>query len=327
MNYRQLGKTGLKVSALGFGCGAVGGLLVKGDRREMVRTIARAIELGVNYFDTAALYGDGQSETNLGAVLAELGLTVIVGTKVSLSAADTEDIDAAIIRSVETSLQRLRRETIDLIQLHNSLIAQPEPGRDWVSLATVEAAMRSFEKLAKQGKVRHWGITGLGETLVIQQALATGAQTVQCCFNLLNPSAGSVVSQDFPFQTYEQLIDKAAVKNMGVIAIRVLAAGALSGSGKRDSNAAQSVAPIASGVDLAADVASARRLQFLVDEGYVETLSEAAIRFAIGKTEVSTALVGISSLEQLEFAAKVANRGTLPAEALKRLQQLWNHTQ
>ena len=72
MNYRMLGDTGLEVSALGFGCGAVGGLLVRGEYGEMVRTVARAIEEGVTYFDTAALYGNGVSEQNLGRVLREL---------------------------------------------------------------------------------------------------------------------------------------------------------------------------------------------------------------------------------------------------------------
>ncbi len=69
MEYRQFGRTGLDVSALGFGCGAVGGLLIKGDRKEMVRVVARAVELGITYFDTARSYGDGMSETNLGLVL------------------------------------------------------------------------------------------------------------------------------------------------------------------------------------------------------------------------------------------------------------------
>ncbi len=88
MEYRTLGKTGLKVSAVGFGCGAIGGLLVRGSYPDMRATVARALELGVNYFDTASLYGNGQSEANLGAVLRELGELpggrAIVGTKVRL---------------------------------------------------------------------------------------------------------------------------------------------------------------------------------------------------------------------------------------------------
>jgi aryl-alcohol dehydrogenase-like predicted oxidoreductase len=81
MEYRQFGRTGLEVSALGFGCGAVGGLLIKGDHKEMVRVVARAVELGITYFDTARSYGDGMSETNLGLVLEELKAPVLVGTK------------------------------------------------------------------------------------------------------------------------------------------------------------------------------------------------------------------------------------------------------
>jgi len=84
MEYRHFGRTGLTVSALGFGCGATGGLLVKGERREMVRTVSRAIEAGINYFDTARIYGDGTSEVNLGLVLEELKPDIIVGTKVQL---------------------------------------------------------------------------------------------------------------------------------------------------------------------------------------------------------------------------------------------------
>ena len=84
MKYRILGRTGLKVSELGFGCGSIGGLLVRGEYPMMRRAVARALELGITYFDTASLYGDGQSEVNLGAVLRELRADPIVGTKVRL---------------------------------------------------------------------------------------------------------------------------------------------------------------------------------------------------------------------------------------------------
>ncbi|MFN8444802.1 MAG: aldo/keto reductase [Caldilineaceae bacterium] len=322
MFYRRLGKTELKVSALGFGCGAGGGLLVKGDPREMVRTVARAVELGINYFDTAVLYGNGQSETNLGAVLAELGVDVIVGTKVRLVGADIDDIEAAIIRSVEGSLRRLRRESIELIQLHNLITLQRQPQRQGVTLADVEVAMQTFETLAEQGKVQHWGINGLGDTPAIHQALATNTHTVQCCYNLLNPSAGRAVSADFPFQNYGQLIDKAAENGMGVIAIRILAGGALSGSTQRHPNAMSVVDPIASHDDYAQDVAWAQRFDFLVKEGHANNLVEAAIRFALSKPEISTALVGISNLEQLEVAVQAANKGPFSATVIGQIEAI-----
>src|SRR5215831_10017378 len=72
METRLFGRTGLRLSLLGFGCGAVGGLMVRGDAADQERTIARALAAGVNYFDTAVQYGDGESEKNLGRVLQKL---------------------------------------------------------------------------------------------------------------------------------------------------------------------------------------------------------------------------------------------------------------
>src|SRR5206468_11936834 len=88
MESRSLGKTGLTVSALGFGCGNVGGLIIRGTVAERERAVARAMELGVNYFDTAPSYGDGESERNLGQALKALRARVYVGTKFRLDPPD-----------------------------------------------------------------------------------------------------------------------------------------------------------------------------------------------------------------------------------------------
>jgi len=320
VKYRILGRTGLKVSELGFGCGSIGGLLVRGEYPKMRRAVARALELGITYFDTASQYGDGQSEVNLGAVLRELGADPVVGTKVRLKPPDLDRVEAAIAESVEASLRRLGRERVDLIQLHNPFVPRSGPDQVGVTLHHFSAVLRAFETLERQGKVRFWGITGLGETEILHQAVAGGGfHTVQAVYNLLNPSTGTQVPAGFPYQDYRQLIDRAAGKQMGVIVIRALAGGALSGTPDRHPVAARSVAPIATERDYAADVARARRFAFLVENGTVSSLVEAAIRFAISKPEISTALVGISSLEQLEHAVECANRGPLPAEALGRL--------
>ena len=81
MQYRTMGRNGPKVSLLGFGCGAIGGLLVKGDADEQRKTVARALEAGVTYFDTAHAYGNGRSEETIGPLLRELKADVVVGTK------------------------------------------------------------------------------------------------------------------------------------------------------------------------------------------------------------------------------------------------------
>jgi aryl-alcohol dehydrogenase-like predicted oxidoreductase len=102
MEMRIFGRTGMQLSVLGFGCGAVGGLMVRGDPLDQERTTARAITAGVNYFDTAVQYGNGESEKNLGRVLQRLKpANVIVGTKVRLPTADFGRIADAVAKSLE----------------------------------------------------------------------------------------------------------------------------------------------------------------------------------------------------------------------------------
>lgn len=328
MQQRPLGQTGLYVSTLGFGCGSIGGLLVRGEYPAMRQAVARALELGVTYFDTASMYGNGQSEVNLGAILRELGpdaqAQAIIGTKVRLFAEDLGDIAAAVIASVHASLRRMGQERVDLIQFHNRLGSERNPAHSQVALDDLVTVVDAFETLRQQGKVGFWGITGLGETAVLHQAITQmSCQSIQACYNLLNPSAGAPVPANFPFQDHAQLIDHAGAHGAGVICIRVLAGGALSGTTERHPVAAQSVNPIASEAEYADDVGKAQLFQFLVEEGHVINLVEAAIRFVISHPAVSTALVGVSSLAQLEQAITYANRGPLPQELLEQLPPIW----
>jgi aryl-alcohol dehydrogenase-like predicted oxidoreductase len=323
MKDRPLGSTGLRVSELGFGCGMIGGILVRGEYPTMRRVVSRAIELGINYFDSAPMYGNGQSEVNLGAVLRELRADVLVGTKVHLRAADLQRTEAAVTESVEQSLRRLGRGHIDLIQLHNPLDAPGPAGWAPMGVKDIAAVTRAFQSLQGQGKIRFWGITALGQTDALHQAVAAGGlHTIQAVYNLLNPSAGAPVPPDFPFQDYGQLMARAAEREIGVIVIRVLAGGALAGTADRHPTAAPVVDPIGSERAYDADVARARAFAFLRDGGVVRSLVEAAIRFVLSRPEVSTALVGISSPEQLEHAVESANRGPLPADALARIRDV-----
>src|SRR5258708_21258989 len=117
METRVLGKTGLKFSVLSFGCGAVGGLMVKGAAADQERAVARAMEFGINYFDTAPMYGNGESERNLGRVLKALKRGKnFVGTKVFVEAVG--DIGKFIAASMDASLKRLVLYLVDLFHLH-----------------------------------------------------------------------------------------------------------------------------------------------------------------------------------------------------------------
>ena len=326
MNYRTLGRTGLSVSELGFGCGNVGGLMIRGEPQEQVRSVARAIELGINYFDTAPSYGSGQSETNLGRVLKELKADVHVGTKVRLESDDLGDIKPAVIGSAESSLERLGRSYVDLLQLHNRVALRREIGRDLLGVEDVLGeVLEAFCALQEQGKVRFFGITGFGETPALHRVVdARQLYTVQTCYNLLNPSAADDVPAGFPAQDFGHLAQRSAEKGMGVIVIRVLAGGALSGSESRHPVASAAPAPMGTGRDYAEDLSRAKALDFLVAEGHVESLTEASLRFALAPPEVSTVLLGSSSLDQLEEAVRYSSRGALPAALLERLPEVWS---
>jgi aryl-alcohol dehydrogenase-like predicted oxidoreductase len=222
------------VSVLSFGCGAVGGLMTRGEPRDQERAVARALELGITYFDSAALYGNGASETNLGRVLAKLKPSpVIVATKVRIPAADRGRIGAAIAGSLEASLKRLGRDHVDIFYCHNT-IAAGGGGNTITRDQLLEDALPAFERLRKEGKARHIGISALGDTPLLLEVADSGAFDVaQICFNALNPTAGEMLPAGYPAQDYQGLMQRAHKAGMGTVGIRVMAGGALSGSALR----------------------------------------------------------------------------------------------
>ena len=280
MDYRPLGSTGIRVSEIGFGCGNVGGLMIRGEHGDQVKAAARAIELGINYFDTAPSYGDGQSEINLGQVLKELSADVYVGTKFRVTTHEPGRIRGNVIASVEESLTRLQREQVDLIQMHNHVASMAEDGSVTPEEALGEA-VDALRELREQGKVRFWGVTAVGETAALHRVIDSATlHTVQSVYNLVNPSAGSSVPPGFDMPDYGNLIERASANGMGVLVIRVLAAGALTGEAARHPVAVPSVAPIGSGQDYGHDLARSGDFRFLRREGYVDNLVEASLRFA-----------------------------------------------
>src|SRR3954469_2545881 len=169
MQLRVFGRTGMQLSVLGFGCGAVGGIMVRGDPADQERLVARAIAAGVNYFDTAVQYGDGESEKNLGRALANLNATnVIVGTKVRLPSSEYRRIAQTVARSLEGSLQRLSMERVDIFHLHNAITAGGT-GESLLASQVLEEVVPAFERLRAQGKTRFIGITAIGETAALQE--------------------------------------------------------------------------------------------------------------------------------------------------------------
>ena len=323
MQLRVFGRTGMQLSVLGFGCGAVGGLMVRGDPADQERTVARAIAAGVNYFDTAVLYGDGESEKNLGRVLQKLKpANVVVGTKVRLSPGETSRIDDAVRASLEGSLARLRLDRVDILHLHNPITGQG--GGSALSVRQVlDEVVPAFERLRQQGKIRFLGLTALGDTAALHQVIdARVFDSAQVVYNMLNPSAACELPTRYPAQDYGRLFEQTEAAGVGVVGIRVLAGGALSGSAERHPIAGAAPEPIGSAMSYDADIDRARRLMPLVEEGFATSLTEAATRFALSHPAMGTILVGMATPQQFEDALAAAEKGPLPQAALDRLSAL-----
>ena len=320
METRAFGRTGLKTSILGFGCGAVGGLMVRGRPGDQERTVAEALDAGINYFDTAPLYGNGQSETNLGRILKALKpANVIVGTKVRLRPKDLADVRGAVTSSLDASLARLGMERVDILHLHNT-ITTAGGGGTISPRQILDEVVPAFDALCQAGKIGFSGVTAIGDTAALHQVIdAGGFGSAQVVYNMLNPTAAGTRATG---QDYAALLDRTSAAGTGVVAIRVLAGGALSGSADRHPIASAPPAPIGSAASYALDVEHAQRLLPLVAEGYAESLAEAAVRFAIGHPGVGTILVGMATPDQFRQSLAAVRKGPLPDAALKCLAEL-----
>jgi aryl-alcohol dehydrogenase-like predicted oxidoreductase len=323
MELRPFGRTGMQLSMLGFGCGAVGGLMVRGASADQERTIARALDAGVNYFDTAWQYGEGESEKNLGRILQTLKpANAVVGTKVRLQSEDFGRIADAITQSLEASLKRLRLEQVDILHLHNA-ITTAGGGNAYSVAQVLGEAVPALERLRRDGKLRFLGLTAIGDTPALAQVIDAGAfASAQVVYNMLNPSAATALPASYPAQDYGRLFDHTQAAGVGAVGIRVLAGGALSGSAERHPIASPPPEPIGSALSFDADVARACRLMPLVTEGFAANLTEAATRFAISQRAIGTILVGMATPQQFEDSLAAVEKGPLPPAALDRLAAL-----
>ncbi|HEX2911264.1 MAG TPA: aldo/keto reductase [Chloroflexia bacterium] len=297
MKYRTLGRTGLKVSELGFGSWAVGGnqhgnSYGATDDTASLEAITVSCELGCNFFDTADVYGYGHSEEILGRGLSRIGKLneVIIATKVGANFSGGQtviDFSARHIReAIDASLKRLGRDYIDLYQLHN-------PSRQFIIDGTV---FEVLDELKAAGKIRYYGVSvhSVAEGMA---CLKQGkADTIQIVYNIF-----SLLQSENPA---EQLLPLCLENNIGVIAREPLANGFL--TGKQTTSTAYEPGDIrASWPHNYRDhkVRLTRSLQFL--EQPERTMAQAALRFVLDEPAVSTAIVGIKTAEQARenFAA------------------------
>ncbi len=312
MLYRELGRTGIRVSAIGFGAWAIGGATEASGTplgwgqtsdEESLAAIRRARELGVTLFDTADSYGFGRSESLLGIVLARYRQQVIIATKVGVvRAADgtlRKDFSRQhIFRAVDGSLKRLRTDYIDLYQVHN-------PTLEELRREEIQDAM---ERLQDAGKVRFWGVSVTTPEEGLEVVNRGWGHVLQVLYNVLNQAPA------------ETLFPTAREKGYGIIARVPLASGLLTGKFRFDSTFAAE--------DVRQNFLTPRRLQEAlerVDEvksiigGAARSLAEGALRFVLANSDVGSCIPGVRNARQVEINVAAAD-GILPSDVIEKLR-------
>ncbi len=306
MQYRTLGRTGLRVSDIGFGAMTIGGEVFGAtDDQESLRALHRALDLGMNFIDTADAYGRGHSEELIAQVLKTRRKEVVLATKggnqftvrQGLRNFDPDYITSAL----EQSLKRLQIETIDLYQLHN-------PSQEVMRRGDIFARLDRFKQ---EGKIRFYGVS-LEKTDDGLVAIETGKpDTLQVVYNILHQDPEA------------QLFLLAQRDNVGIIARVPLERGVLSGRFRSTAEFAQKDwrRGVFSEEGLAQTHAAVEKLGFLV-KGEVPNLAQAALRFVLSNPVVSTVIPGIRTVQQAETNIAVSGK-TLPTSDITRLRELY----
>ncbi len=329
MKYRTLGRTGLRVSEVGFGGAGIGHVWGPTTDAECIQAVGRALDLGINFFDTSPMYGGGRSEENLGQGLAGRRQEAFIATKVRLQReedrASADDMVAAVRQSVELSLQRLNTDYVDILQVHHQvgaemgqyMAAAGPPPRYALLLNREDCAAlgAAMQELVKEGKVRFLGITAWdGHPAAIREILESGVfDTAQILYNLLNRTADAEPPAGFDDVDQGRSLPVARAGNVGVIGIRSHAAGALVDGLDRET---------ASDTEVARDHARARALAPLLAAQY-PSLAQAALRFCLENPAIATVVPGVKSVAEVEEAAACSHLPNMDESTLEQLERFY----
>jgi aryl-alcohol dehydrogenase-like predicted oxidoreductase len=308
MKYRTLGKTGLRVSEVGFGAWAIGGnnhgnSYGPTDDNVSVAAVERAFELGCNFYDTADVYGHGHSEEILGQALKAHRNYVFIATKVGgdfyheppRMNFNPEYLEFAVAKSCE----RLQTDYIDLYQLHNPPIEQLKNGKVFARL----------EKLKGSGRIRHYGVSIHDPEEGLLSMKYGQPATIQVVFNLLRQEAKN------------RLFQAARAQNVAIIAREPLSNGFLTGKFTVDSTFPPGDIRRSFPRNYQASlVRAAQQLRLL--ESKSRTLAQASIRFALDHKDLSTVIPGAKTPQQTEENMRASELPSLTGEELLRIRIL-----
>ena len=323
MLFRPLGSTGISVSAIAFGAGPVSGLMTSATSDKHRAVVAKAIELGVNWFDTAATYGNGQSEANLGDALANIRCDnpIHVATKVRVMPTDQGDLRSLVVRSVKESLSRLRLPRVTLLQIHNSITHRRNDQPTSITPEEVvgpKGLLAGMEDVRSAGLVDHFGLTGIGDADALRTVICSSRfATIQAPFHMLNPSTLIETPANLCDPDYGGFLREAHELGMGLFAIRVFAAGALLGAEPSSHTLQTPFFPLPL---YQRDVARVRELEQLL--GTSQTVREIALRYVLSQSAFASAIIGFGATTHVEEAVRLVEMGGLPAAELSRIEEL-----
>lgn len=318
MEYRTLGRTGWNISSVGFGAWGIGGdAWGQTDDRSSLDALRQALDLGVNFIDTADVYGDGHSERLIAQVLKERRERVIVATKAGRRL--NPHVAAGFTRAnltgfVERSLRNLETDTLDLLQLH----CPPSEVYDMPEVFAI------LDDLVQAGKLRYYGVSVERVDEALKAITYPNVQSVQIIFNM------------FRLKPAEEFFAAARERQVGILARVPLASGLLTGKLHADTSFAQSdhrnynrhgeafdQGETFSGVEYATGLQAVEELRALVPEG--ATLAQFALRWILMFPEVTTTIPGAKTPAQAAENAQAAQLPPLTEETMQRVQAIYDH--
>ncbi|HZR40356.1 MAG TPA: aldo/keto reductase [Ktedonobacteraceae bacterium] len=316
MHYRTLGRTGWNASEIGFGAWGIGGSWGKTDDRTSIAALHKAIDLGVNFIDTADVYGDGHSEQLIAQVRKERKEPLFIATKAGrrLNPHTAEGYNRQNLTSfVERSLQNLEMEALDLLQLHC-------PPSEVYFMPEVFAIL---DDLVQQGKVRNYGVSVEKVEEALKAIEYPNVKSVQIIFNM------------FRLKPAEQFFAAARARNIGIIVRVPLASGMLTGKFKPNTQFAADdhrnfnrhgeafdQGETFSGVDYETGLRAVEELRALVPQGM--TMAQFALRWILMFPEVSTIIAGAKTPEQATDNARASEFPPLSPETMRRIQEIYD---
>jgi aryl-alcohol dehydrogenase-like predicted oxidoreductase len=315
MEYRELGRTGWKISTVSFGSWAIGGTWGEVQDEESLAALHRALDMGVNFFDTADVYGDGRSERLLARLRKERPEPFYVATKAGrrLDPHTAEGYNRANLTSfVESSLKNLEAEAIDLLQLHcppTAVYYMPE-------------VFEILDDLVRQGKIRFYGVSVEKVEEALKAIEFPNLQSVQIIFNILRQRPADL------------FFGQALLRKVGILARLPLSSGMLAGKLTRESvfaaddhrsfnrnGAAFDRGETFSGVDYKRGLDFVEKLRPLVPEGV--SMAQMALRWILMFPEVTCAIPGAKHPGQAEENVQAAALPPLPEAMMADIRALY----